>query len=93
MNFKEIKAKIKKEKRKREIKKMGKKLASGVGFVATVSLATAALLYANSDDRGKKEFKQVKKAIKEIPKQVKDLEKDIPREARKFEKELKEIIE
>ena len=82
MNFKEIKGKIKKDKRKREIKKMGKKLASGVGFVATISLATAALLYANSDHRGEK-----------VLKQVKNLEKVIPREARKFEKELKEIIE
>ncbi len=99
MNLKEIKMKIKKDKRKREIKKMGKKLASGVGFVATVSLATAALLYANSDDRGDKELKQAKKTIKEIhgitedvkayvKESAREMAKDIPKQVKNLEKDI-----
>jgi len=99
MNFKEIKEKIKKDKRKREIKKMGKKLASGIGFVATVSLATAALMYANSADRGQKDLKQAKKTIKEIhgiteevkeyiKQNAREMAKEIPKEAKKLEKDI-----
>src|SRR5665647_3115549 len=99
MNLKEIKGKIKKEKRKRNIKKMGKKLASSMGFVATVSMATAALLYVNSDDRGQKELKQAKKTIKEIhgiteevkeyiQQNAREIEIEIPEEAKKLKKEI-----
>jgi len=99
MNFKEIKGKINKEKRKRKIKKMGKKLASGMGFVATVSLATAALMYVNSDDRGQKELKQAKKTIKEIhgiteevkeyiKQNAREMEKEIPKKAKKLKKDI-----
>jgi len=99
MNFKEMKEKIRKDKRKREIKKMGKKLASGVGFVATVSLATAALLYVNSDDRGQKELKQAKKTMKEIhgitedvkeyiKQNAREMSKDIPKQVKNLEKDI-----
>ena len=99
MKFKEIKAKIKKDKRKKEIKKMGKKLASGVGFVATISLATAALIYVNSDNRGEKELNQAKKTIKEIhgiteevkeyvKQNAREMVKEIPKQVKNLEKDI-----
>ena len=81
------------------IKKMGKKLASGMGFVATVSLATAALMCINSDDRGKKELNQAKKTIQEIhgiAEEVKEyvkqnaheIAKETPKEVKNLEKDI-----
>lgn len=96
--------KMKKEKRKREIRKVGKKLVSGIMFGARVGIGAAILIYANSDNRGHKEIKQVKKTISEIheitdevkeyiKQNAREVSKDIPREVKKFQKKLRKNVE